>query len=276
MPVPVLVGGTFRRDALPMKTALQVLLLAVLAAGCDHRPAPRPAASSAPASAARTAHDHTAAGLDYVERVTGGARAQARLPLIVALHGLGDRPRSFVHLFDGLDTQARVIVLRAPLPFHGGYSWFAMGDDATLAVGIRQAAQRVERAMMELEKRRPTLGRPIVTGFSQGGMLSFAIAALYPTRIAAAYPMGGMLPAPLRPAKRPAARLPEIIAMHGEADPRVPIGKSRSAVAALQALGYSAELEPFPGVGHAVPYAMRHELFGLLDAACARERSAAR
>ncbi len=100
------------------------------------------------------------------------------------------------------------------------------------------------------------------------GMLSFAIAALYPERIAAAYPMGGMLPPALRPDTRPGGTLPPVVALHGEADPRVPIDEARSAVDALRALGYRAELRPFAGVGHAVPYAMRHELYGLLDAEC--------
>ncbi len=259
-----------------MRTITCALLIASLLVACDHKPAPHPVASSraAPRPTAHAAPDHTAAGLAYLERVTGGAGQQARLPLIVALHGLGDRPASFVHVFDGLDTQARVVVLRAPLSFHGGYSWFQMGDDAELAAGIHHAADQVARAMTELVQKRPTLGRPIVTGFSQGGMLSFAIAALYPDRIAAAYPMGGMLPAALRPDKRPPGSLPPVVALHGQSDPRVPIAKSQSAVAALVALGYRAELRPFPGVRHAVPYAMRHELYGLLDAACALQSAA--
>lgn len=251
-----------------------LLLLVALAAGCHHKTAPRPAASSERASPSAVPAPDTFAGLDYVERVTGGAPAEARLPLIVALHGLGDRPRSFVHLFDGLDARARVIALRAPLPYYGGYSWFNMVGDNAPAAGIRHAADQVARAMAEIVRTRPTLGRPIVTGFSQGGMLSFAIAALYPGRIAAAYSMGGMLPPALRPAKRPDGPLPPVVALHGQADPRVPIAKAQSAVAALRALGYRAELWPFPDVGHAVPYPMRHELFGLIDAKCAEQLGA--
>ena len=251
-----------------MKAAFRFLVLATLVVGCDHRPAPHPAASSKPGAAHAVDAPDTFAGLHFVERVTGGASRQARLPLIVALHGLGDRPASFIHVFDGLDARARVVVLRAPLPFHGGYSWFEMGDDAKLAERIHRATDQVARAMAEAARRRPTLGRPIVTGFSQGGMLSFAIAALYPGRIAAAYPMGGMLPAQLRPAKRPAGPLPPVVALHGRDDPRVPVDQSKSAVEALRAAGYRAELRAFPGVRHSVPYAMRRELYGLLGAAC--------
>ena len=259
---------------LPMKMR-SYLLLALLAVGCDRTPAPRPAPSAAPTETAPTparTSEPTAAGLGYVEHVTGGAKADARLPLIIALHGLGDRPDSFVGMFDALDAKARVVALRAPEPWHGGYSWFAMGDDAALAAGIQHAADQVARAINVLAQKRPTEGRPIVTGFSQGGMLAFAIAALYPARIAAAYPMGGLLPAPLRPASPPAGPLPQVVALHGGSDPRVPIDKSKSAVQALAALGYRAELRPFPGVRHAVPYAMRHELYGLLEAACAKQR----
>lgn len=253
------------------KALSRFLLAWVLVAGCSKHPAPHPAGSSAPPPASdETAPGRTLAGLGYVERVTGGASRDARVPLVVALHGLGDRPESFVHVFDQLDFRVRLVVLRAPLPFHGGYSWFPMGSDAALAAGIHRAADQVARAITEAADKRPTLGRPIVTGFSQGGMLSFAIAALYPTRVAAAYPMGGMLPPALRPHKPPAGPLPRVVALHGASDPRVPIDESRSTVQALRKAGYSAELRPFPGVRHAVPYAMRHELYGLLDAACAR------
>ena len=69
-------------------------------------------------------------------------------------------------------------------------------------------------------------------------------------------------------AKRPAGPLPPVVALHGRDDPRVPVDRSKSAVEALRAAGYRAELRAFPGVRHSVPYAMRRELYGLLGAAC--------
>ena len=99
----------------------------------------------------------------------------------------------------------------------------------------------------------------------QGGMLSFALAALRPELYSAAYPLGGTLPRPLWPLRGDAARkLPIVIALHGEDDPRVPIGPARLGVQALRDAGYHAELRGFAGVGHGVSPLMRRELWALL------------
>ncbi|MCA9599383.1 MAG: dienelactone hydrolase family protein [Myxococcales bacterium] len=243
-------------------------LLAVLAVGCDDRPAPSPTpktTSKAPTSLAPSWQE--AAGLRVLVRYTGGAKPTDAVLLIVALHGLGDRPESFAGLFSGYSQPARLALISAPKPFADGFSWFDYRDDASadeLSAGIRAAAVGVARATEVLSKRAPT-SKVVVTGFSQGGMLSFALAALRPELYSAAYPLGGTLPRPLWPLRGDAARkLPIVIALHGEDDPRVPIGPARLGVQALRDAGYHAELRGFAGVGHGVSPLMRRELWALL------------
>ena len=62
--------------------------------------------------------------LPYVELVTGGAAADAELPLILALHGRGDTAEDFATLFRGFAVPARVAVLRPPHPWGSGQAWF--------------------------------------------------------------------------------------------------------------------------------------------------------
>lgn len=256
-----------------MRSWLLVVALATSALACDRRPEPATTAtpSARPAPAPSVAPStRTAAGVVYKELVTGGARASDTLPLIVAIHGLGDRPASFGGVFAGWSTPARIALLRGFDAWGDGWSWFPYrdGDDAFNAAGIRGAAERVAPAIAAIARDRPTRGRPIVTGFSQGGMLSFAVAATHPELVVAAFPMSGYLPPSLTPAaRRDAASLPWLVALHGGADPRVPVQSARSSVAALKRLGYRAELRVFPGVGHAVPPLERTELMGLLDSA---------
>ena len=100
------------------------LALAVLA-GCTTPPVgPDPAPADAPSKAAPSPEPapkpepvepepetdpsggYDAAGdLYYMEVVTGGADKDARLPMIVAIHGLGDEPRGFVGLLGGLQCR---------------------------------------------------------------------------------------------------------------------------------------------------------------------------
>jgi phospholipase/carboxylesterase len=181
----------------------------------------------------------------------------------VALHGLGDRPAAFAGLLSDFDKPARIAFPRAPDPWGSGYTWFPYRDgpdENELARGIAAAAKRVAGAVESLTRDAPT-SEVIVTGFSQGGMLSFALAVLRPELFVRSIPISGMLPKPLWPSGSAGpARLPAIVALHGVEDPRVPIGSTRRAVAALSAHGYHAELFEFESVGHSVSPEMRRKL----------------
>lgn len=256
------------------KAALGIRLVALLVvgSGCElERPA---AAGGGPASTPREAPapklpppseptyvgEGTAAGLRYIEAVYG-ARRDARLPMVVSLHGMGDRPRK---PFDQFAPAARFILLRAPDPYGDGFAWmpfqFGEGDDpdGAMARAILRATRMVEAAVAELRARRPTHGKPIFTGVSQGGMLAFAMALYAPERVRVAVPLAGALPPTLWPTGRPAAslRAPPIVALHGGADETVPIEPAARLVEHLQGLGYRARLRRFPGVGHGLSEAM--------------------
>lgn len=223
--------------------------------------------SCGPALAVDLQHEETSA-LDYLEIPTAGADPDAKLPLVVAIHGLGDNPESFRLLLDDLPAQARLIVPRAPIP-HGanGFSWFEFhtSDDEAgareLAGGVDAAAGRLAKLLVALQKKHQGPARAIVCGFSQGGMLSFALAAAHPELVAAAVPVAGYLPPPLWPAERPTFRpLPKILALHGEADPLIRLQQAKWTIEALRSNGFPVELRSWPGVRHALPPEVRAEL----------------
>jgi phospholipase/carboxylesterase len=107
-----------------------------------------------------------------------------------------------------------------------------------------------------------------VTGFSQGGALTLALATHHLDDVGAAFPIGGWLPPSIAPSAP--AGLPPIVALHGEADARVPIGPTRDAIAALAVRGARAELKAYPGVGHTISAEMHRDLERLLREAVAR------
>lgn len=215
--------------------------------------------------AAACGRDVAAAGapkLDSVERVFG-AQAAARLPLVIALHGLGDSPEGILELFSGFPGPVRVVAPRAPDAHAVGTSWYPI-DDRKRAAGVAsERAALLARWIDHVRAARPTRGRPIVTGFSQGGVLSFCLAAYHPERLGAAIPIAGLLPDPTR-AVRKAPTL-RVTALHGEADPRIPFAQGLAAVERLKRAGTPATMIPYPGVGHTLSDAMVarfHELLG--------------
>jgi phospholipase/carboxylesterase len=235
--------------------ALVALLPASLAAA---RPAPRPEP------------------LPYLEIVTGGAAADAQLPLVIALHGRGDTAEGFAPLFRELPARARVAILRPPHPFGGGQAW-VLGARAPIenrravAVELLALADRVVATADAIRASRPTRGLPIVMGFSQGGMLTWAVAVEHPRAIAAAFPVAGCLfPEMLELAPVHARGMPPIVAFHGDADPLVSVEEDREGVRLLEKRGVRAELRVFPGVRHELPPPLRSEIFAALTRALAR------
>jgi phospholipase/carboxylesterase len=227
------------------------LALALALLGCTKREVPSP---PQPPSLVR------------LELVTGGASAEEALPIIVALHGLGDRPEAFARVFDDLPLRARVVIPRAPLAYEGGgFAWFHArtreGDPERISQELTAAAEMVDRLLAELVQQHEQ--RVVLTGFSQGGMLSFAVAAKHPDRIAAAVPIAGWLPSHLLPAGRP-ARAPLVRAMHGSADPLVPLSLDRETCDRLKELGYDVELLTFEGIDHSLSLEMHRVWMQLL------------
>jgi phospholipase/carboxylesterase len=197
----------------------------------------------------------------------------------VGIHGLGDEPGGFAGVFDEYPGAARIILPRALDPHEsGGYWWFSVrardNDPEGLAQGIANAAEHVAAALRELVRTRPTDGKPVVTGFSQGGMVTFALAVHHPDVVSTAIPVGGMLPPGLLPGKQ-ARSGPRIIALHGDQDAAVPYDAARGAVERLAALGFDATLRTYEGVGHMIPSEMRADLMKLLVAAAGDDAAAA-
>jgi phospholipase/carboxylesterase len=195
--------------------------------------------------------------------LTAGAHESDTLPMIVAVHGMGDRPENWVNSFAAFPIPARVFLPRAPSPYGNGFSWFLYPTKSRedFAAGVALAGAKVADAIKALTTKNPTRGKPIVTGFSQGGFVSFDLAVHHPDVIDAAFPMSGGLPALLLPTSATEGKAcAPIFAMHGDADQTVPIQLDRDTVKTISSLGGHAKLEEFPGVVHTVTDAERAEM----------------
>ena len=211
------------------------------------------------------------ADLTYVE-LARGVDGETPAPWIVALHGLGDRPEDFAPLFARFEGPARILV---PAGLHpaggGGYSWFPGrvqdGDTEALARAVESAADRIARSI-EARARDPRLvGRPVITGFSQGGMLAYTLALRHPELVKAALPIGGFLPRATRPLAAARRPFPPIHAFHGADDPIIPFHAASDSVEALRAHGLSITLARYDGLGHQISPKLRDDLYYALSRA---------
>ncbi|WP_228530809.1 MULTISPECIES: alpha/beta hydrolase [Myxococcaceae] len=184
--------------------------------------------------------------------------------MIVALHPMGGNPEGLLPILGRYHRRARLI-LPYGHPRGGMYLWFDSVREDVAAPVVTREADRLAVALAALVAARPTIGKPLVTGFSQGGIMTFALAVTHPEALAAAFPISGLLPPSLYPSaalssrSRPAT-LPPVSAFHGAADLAVPTRSARASIAELRQAGYSAELREYAGVEHDTSVEEENEL----------------
>ena len=200
-------------------------------------------------------------GLKAFEVVLGPARFEDELPLVVMIHGRGDHVR--IPSGDHHDTPpVRLLLPQAPEPFRAGYTWFPLSitDDApekVLGHHIQARSDQLARLIRRVVTTRATEGRVIVTGFSQGGMLSLALALREPELFDLAVPMASWLPRYLVEESLDAdAIYPEIRLLHGVDDPIVPMAPARALSEELRRRGLPVHFREFPADAHTVTPSM--------------------
>ncbi len=107
---------------------------------------------------------------------------------------------------------------------------------------------KVARAILdEVVRKYPVDEKKLyLTGLSMGGYGSWDIACRYPEKFACVVPIcgGGDDSQAAKLIKLP------IFCFHGDADPAVPVGRSRSMIEAIKKAGGEPKYTEYPGVGH--------------------------
>jgi phospholipase/carboxylesterase len=214
--------------------------------------------------------------IHYLEVVFGGASFEDALPIVFVLHGRGGRAQLPGGPFEQLSHPVRVIVPQAPDRLGQGWEWVPVSVGSglvdRLSATLFQVSSRVASLIRTLWRERPTVGRPIVTGFSQGGLLTYALALHHDDVVGHAFPLSTWLPPPLEPLyRREDLAYPPIRSMHGQNDPVIPVEPTRALVERLRARGFDVELHEFPGVAHELNDAMNELFHRWLEAAVCQE-----
>jgi phospholipase/carboxylesterase len=252
-----------------MRWPILFVLVVSLSFGCDRRPSPlSPGTPPVPSTqteerAGQEPGESDVVELDesleFIELTTGDASARDSLPMVVVIHGYGDSPEGIAGLFRSLETPTRLILPRGPhLHPQRGNSWYTLGG-ATTGRQISEVAARVAALVQTLSTTRPTAGKPVVTGFSQGGILSFTLAVEHDGVFSAAFPIAGRL-TDFESLGLPAERVTRIHAFHGATDARVPLADAQTSIEAMAVAGWETELTVVPSLGHSINPELRQAL----------------
>jgi phospholipase/carboxylesterase len=191
--------------------------------------------------------------LSYELRAPSGTVDADPLPLVFVLHGRGADARDLADLAPMMGSGYRFIFPNAPEPFEPapgfqfGYTWF----DGWPAEpnSIKKSRNLLTIFIDEILERYATPpGKVIMSGFSQGGLMSLDVGFRIKEKLAGIVVMSGGLyeedPPPFSPG------LP-VLMVHGTDDDMIPVLAARRARRILESRGVELEYHEFP-MGHFV------------------------
>ena len=184
-------------------------------------------------------HRRTPRAIDYLLYLpTGyGRRAGKRWPVILFLHGAGERGNDLNKV--KVHGPPKILQKRTDFPFIvvspqcPASSWW---EPLPLKVLLEEVQ----------EKYRVDPDRVYLTGLSMGGFGTWDLAVRYPERFAAIAPIcgGG------KPLLADRIKNVPVWVFHGDADPVVAVKQSDEMVEALKRVGADVKYTRYPGVGH--------------------------
>lgn len=197
--------------------------------------------------------------LQFQRRAARSGKAKS---LLVFLHGYGADGADLLNLSIPLTPHlpdTAFVAPNAPEPCLGnpsGYQWFGIPrfdgtSEADAKAGVLQSMADLN-AFLDARLEQEGLGPEALAlfGFSQGAMMSLAVAPFRDAAIAGVVACSGRLLAPEMAAK---ARVkPPILLMHGDQDPVVPYHEMQDAAEALAPAGFDLYTHTMEGTPHGI------------------------
>jgi phospholipase/carboxylesterase len=168
-------------------------------------------------------------------------------PTILALHGWGANAQDLLGLAPYLCGGRFLVIcpqgpVTVPIAQHTvGYGWFPLTMGRPPDMPALLSARDQLRAFLDAALERYPIDRKklVVLGFSQGGVMAYALALAEPQRFAGVAVLSSWLPKELVSlvSHAEARPLPPILVQHGSLDELVEIARARDSIEALRGVG---------------------------------------
>lgn len=196
--------------------------------------------------------------LEHVLRASSLTKEKA--PTIIMLHGYGSDENDLFSFASAIDEKYLIVSARAPIPMQPyGNAWYAItyepGNEKFIndeqAVDSRDIIAKFIDEVVENYYADPD--NIILLGFSQGAILSYAVALSYPEKVSRVVAMSGYIHHTMLKEnfeKGDFSRL-KFYCSHGSVDEVVPVEWDRKTKPFLEGLNIEVKYSEFP-VGHGV------------------------
>ncbi|MEI7772267.1 MAG: alpha/beta hydrolase-fold protein [Chloroflexales bacterium] len=185
------------------------------------------------------------------------AASDGPAPLLIMLHGYGSNERDLFDLGDYLDPRLHIVSPRGVLNLGFGFAWYHLGGVPGSLVPDPATRAHARAVLSSLVSDLPgRLGtdpqRTYLLGFSQGAIMSLALAAHIPGQIAGIIPVSGYLDPDSLDAPLPAAvaDLP-ILQIHGTEDEVIRVAAARRTRDFLTPVAKRYTYQEYP-IGHTI------------------------
>jgi phospholipase/carboxylesterase len=181
-------------------------------------------------------------------------------PLLLLLHGYGSNEEDLFSFATELPQDHYVISVRAPhnlQPY--GHAWYAIHFDAdenkfSDNEQAKESVQLLANFLDQIIKQYPVDSKKVtLIGFSQGAILSYAIALTYPEKISKVVALSGYFNQEIASEVMDTKALSHLkfFISHGTVDQVIPVEWARKAQPFLENLGLKVVYHEYP-IGHGV------------------------
>src|SRR6185295_9712917 len=124
-----------------------------------------------------------------------------KTPVLIMLHGYGSNESDLFDIAKSFDERLITFSLRGPFPANGGegFSWFELSKDekGNRKINYKEAAESRKKILSFISNAcaeyKLDSTHVIVTGFSQGAIMSFDLGFAAPNKLKAVMPLSGIL-----------------------------------------------------------------------------------
>ncbi|MDA0985981.1 MAG: alpha/beta fold hydrolase [Bacteroidetes bacterium] len=187
------------------------------------------------------------------------AKSISPAPLLIMLHGYGSNEKDLFQFADKLDERLIILSLRAPQQLgHNQYQWFALNySDEVIDADLDQAQKSCELLSNFIDeailKFNADPKKIFLLGFSQGAMIAFHTALIYPEKIFSVLALSGRLTSMSFDKRAADDKLKhlKIFISHGINDEIIPINRARNTKALLEKLPIEINYNEYK-MGHGI------------------------
>lgn len=195
-----------------------------------------------------------------LHHISRSSNLKEKAPLLIMFHGYGSDENDLFSFASELPKELFIISVRAPYPMQPyGNAWYAINFDAEMNKWndneqAKQSRDLISKFIDEACESYPVDKNNVtLLGFSQGTILSYAVALNYPEKVKNIIALSGYINEDILPEDLDSKTYSHLnfYCSHGSLDQVIPVDWARKAPKFLEKLGIKHSYSEFP-VGHGV------------------------